>query len=243
MDLYIQLKSDASFECFFKLLHKLSEGHVVPIEIMAPAQNLDPNMQQNMGLLLEHLDDDSLLAASSVQQVVRLNTYFNRSDFDYKHKKFLSEYVPFPDLSTEEQIILKLKEIVNGNNNCNRFFVKLDEGKLEILTHPSNLEQVTFTDRDENTKVADSIAKISEGEYEHVAIWHLNSKLAKLPGYQPNFNYDVPEEIEKLQERHPTLKSITIKEEEVQTDILHLLLAVNWECPVNIEMGQKGIET
>jgi hypothetical protein len=232
------LKSEESFEFFFEVLKQVAKNYVLPIKVIGlePTQS-ECYIHENGNVCLFHYSDirafNSYLKYGGKKPEkdtyfnVLINTYLDVKDFKIIREKSFSDYVPFEGLNTEYKVFEKIKEITTRQNANNKFFIRTVDDKIEILTHPINIESQGASISAEEDLV-EGLARLEESKVEHLAMWETHYKLYQTEEAPDVFDYTIPKELIDVQANNPQLKSITLREEIVKPDILQLILRANW---------------
>jgi hypothetical protein len=232
------LKSEESFELFFEVLKQVAKNYVLPIKVIGLEPTHSKCYRHNDGkVYLFHYTDErafnSLLKYNRKKPEkdayfnVLINTYLDVKDFKIIREKSFSDYVPFEGLDTEDKVFEKIKEITTRQNANNKFFIRTVDDKIEILTHPINIESQSVSISAEEDLV-EGLARLEESKVEHLAMWETHYKLYQTQEAPDVFDYTIPKELIDVQANNPQLKSITLREEIVKPDILQLILRANW---------------
>jgi hypothetical protein len=232
------LKSEESFKLFFEVLKQVAKNYVLPIKVVG----LEPThskcyIHKDGKVYLFHYTDErafnSLLKYNRKKPGkdayfnVLINTYLDVKDFKIIREKSFSDYVPFEGLDTEDKVFEKIKEITTRQNANNKFFIRTVDDKIELLTHPINIESQSVSISAEEDLV-EGLARLEESKVEYLAMWETHYKLYQTQEAPNVFDYTIPKELTDVQTNNPQLKSITLREEVVKPDILQLILRANW---------------
>lgn len=119
------------------------------------------------------------------------------------------------------------------------FYTRQEGEVLQILTHPTNIESLTYTVSAPFDKSLDSLSEATDSQFEHVVLWNLESEIFT----REDSSYCIKLEISEALSSLSSLKSITLRENLTSEGTLQLLFHITPECTVNLEVGGKKVNS